>query len=148
MTKVLLTLSLLLLLSSPAKANQRASCWPKHNAISQELLLLEDKATELAVEDSGYPAEESRTVLIVEPKKSGHQFTMKFREGFAEVGSPQNVYAVMILGENGQPLLFEDFTGGCKSPGISFFPGQKLNLIRLKSEHLPSEKIHVLLWSQ
>ena len=148
MTKVPWFLSLVILLPCLAKAQQRASCWPKHNAVSQELLLDSEVSQQIAVEDVGYPADESRTVMVVEPTKTGFQMTLKFRDGFPPLGSPQNVYAVMILGENGQPLLFEDFTGGCQGPGVSFFPGRKLDLARLKLSNLSSSKIHVLLWSQ
>jgi hypothetical protein len=148
MTKVLMISSVIFAISSLAKANQRASCWPKHNAISQEVLLSQDHSIEVVVKDPSVPEEESRTVMHIDPHKEGYQMTLKFREGFGEVGTPQNVYAIMVLGDQGQPLLFEDFTGGCLGPGISFFPGQKLDLLKLKSSTLPSSKIHVLLWSR
>jgi hypothetical protein len=149
MTKVFHTLVLIALVGLATGAQARQSCWPNNIAINQVVTLDHQLSLALPVKDLGYPEEESRTVLKVQfSEAGGFDFTMKFRDSFEPLGHPQNVYALMILNEKGQAIFFEDFTGGCKGPGLSFFPKQELDLLFLKSSIVHEEKIHILLWSQ
>lgn len=140
---------LLFLMMAPSivLANQRASCWPQFNAVNQELYLEEGSQLEVVVQGARSDVE-NRTVLIVESNSHAWTMTAKFRDGFPELGLAQNIYAVTVLGEDGEVLRFEDFTGGCKGPGLSFFPGQKIDLLTLDKHTLNSPRIHLLLWSR
>ena len=138
---------MLLSLAAKAEAQSRQSCWPSRNAVNQVVALDLESSFELPVVDVGYATEESRTILIAEAVKGGYELSMKFRDSFDPLGRPQNVYAFMVLNENGYPIYFEDFTGGCKGPGLSFFPRQELDLIFLKSTAIKGDRVHILLWS-
>jgi len=148
MTKVFLAIVLVAALGLSNSALARPTCWPSDNAVNHFVKLDPFSVQELPVKDLGYSAEESRTVLKVIPKEGGYAFSMKFRDSFPDFGHPQNVFALMILDEFGAPVFFEDFTGSCKSPGLSFFPRQDLNLFFLKSSQSTPDKLHILLWSR
>lgn len=129
-------------------AQARPACWPSDNAVNHRVTLDLSTSLEIPVKDVGYPASESRTVLKADLVKDGYELAMEFRETFDPLGHPQNVYALMVLNDDGYPIFFEDFTGGCKGPGLSFFPKQRLDLLFLKSKAIKGNRVHILLWSQ
>jgi hypothetical protein len=54
-----------------------------------------------------------------------------FDPTFDGVSLPYNLYSVMVV-EDGEVIAWWDFTSVCKSPGLSFFPGRRVQLPSLK----------------
>jgi hypothetical protein len=70
-----------------------------------------------------------------------------FDPEFDGVSLPYNLYSALVLSD-GEVAAWWDFTGGCKGPGLSFFPGREVRLPALKfTDHKP-HRLQIMLWGR
>jgi len=149
MTKVLSPFVLLLAFwPTLGSAGATRSCWPNYNAINQRLTVQNGEVIKVPVLQDSQGQKQSRTYLEVIENPESTIFRLQFYKHIGELGLPQNVYALLILNQNGYPLHFEDFTGGCQGPGLSFFPGQSLEIFKLKQDLETAKQLQIILWSR
>jgi hypothetical protein len=89
------------------------------------------------------------TRVLLEGMVIGESLKMKFQfdplwEG---VSLPYNLYAVMVIAD-GKPAAWFDFTRGCESAGISFFPGRSLELSPVKLLGSPPQRLQIMVWGK
>lgn len=132
-------------------AQAQSSCLPTQNALQVFEVLSPGQNVKKAY--PLYAGMEHRPWLeaILEVNrhdKNDVHLTFQFEERFRGVSLPYNLYAVLVLSQ-GAVVAWLDFTNECLSPGISFFPGQEIeipvgNLPPLESPH----SLQVMVWGR
>jgi hypothetical protein len=84
-------------------------------------------------------------IIDLKTNDSALDIHVMVNHGEPELGNPINILALMII-QSGEMLIFEDFTQGCKSPGLSFFPQQQIGIAQLKT--IPEGGFQLLLWAR
>ncbi len=62
-------------------------------------------------------------------------------------GLPFVISSVMVFKED-QLIHFDDYTNGCRSPGINMLPGDYEELFRLKVKGKPLKNIRLIIWAR
>lgn len=132
----------------------RLSCLPDFNSL--QILQVIDLA-QAQTQTITYPLKsmnahglfETRAQLemMVQAENWILDFKVLFDPKFGGVSLPYNVYALLVI-QGGQVISWQDFTGGCRGPGIGFFPGQVVQLPKVKLIKSNSNVIQVMLWGR
>jgi|GEM_PF-1673281 hypothetical protein len=79
-------------------------------------------------------------------EKGGLEISIFFKDPEA-MSLPYNLYAVLVTTESGR-VIWRDFTDACKEPGLSFFPGRRLQLEPFVLKLQPQESYRVMIWGR
>lgn len=142
---LLATASLLLFKSTEAHAQIEASCWGHETALNVTVSIRQSVTIPYLFmsDNEGGPFPVAQLTAAVEGESIS--FFTSVDASQPELGNPVNIYAIMVLAE-GQVLRYEDYTSGCRNPGISFFPSQKVHLFDLKNR--PRDQMQIIIWAR
>lgn len=127
-----------------AESSGQMSCWPEFTSINLDIDHMESELTFPYFSKNVEGLYLTDVKGVVKPVGEKLLLTAEYKEGW---GLPFVVYAVMIFRGN-ELLAFEDFTNGCRSPGISMFPGDHEELIRIKVGGEPTKDLKVIVWAR
>jgi hypothetical protein len=147
---------LLLFITWQSHSLAQSSCLPTYTAL-QTVVALDPQAKvdhvfRLKTVRQGQ-VEDSRVLLQFTPAKGGDaaEHTLEahtyFDPTFDGVSLPYNLYSVMIV-EDGVVMAWWDFTNVCKGPGLSFFPGRRVQLPSLKLVGDRRRKLQIMVWGR
>ena len=74
--------------------------------------------------------------------------SVRFDPEFDGVSLPYNLYALQILGDQGEELAWQDFTSKCTGPGIGFFPGREVELGAIKLIGVDPQRLQIKVWGK
>jgi hypothetical protein len=80
-------------------------------------------------------------------ENSSLKMKVQFDPTFNGVSIPYNVFAVLVVAD-GETVAWYDFTRGCRSPPISFFPGRVIELPPVKLLGSQPQKLQIMVWGK
>lgn len=91
--------------------------------------------------------QQTRVLLTADPADQNGAMPLRvhFDPKFDGVSLPYNLYAILITHEN-EVVGWWDFTNGCNSPGMSFYPGDEVLLPAFKRLGNDVQKIQIMVW--
>ncbi len=145
---------LLSLLIGANVARAQSSCLPMYTA-AQDLVAVDPNVSGVQFKsalfseraDGLFPTKVQVEGQMTDEKDPHFALKVRFDPAFGGVSIPYNLYAVMIV-KDGDPILWMDFTKGCKGTGISFFPGAIIDAGRVKLPAGGASKLQIMVWGR
>ena len=127
------------------RAHGQTSCLPKYTALQT----MESKSSFSHFLTSQNSQGLFTTHVLLEGNIVDENLKMKlqFDPNWEGVSLPYNLYAVMVIAD-GKPAAWYDFTRGCETAGIGFFPGRSLELPPVKLLGSPAQRLQIMVWGK
>lgn len=89
----------------------------------------------------------SKVQLMARQSGGAVSLTLRFDPSFDGVSLPFNLFAVLVV-KNGSVIAWWDYTRGCQTPGLSFFPGREIELPELKLVGAGPDQLQIMVWGK
>lgn len=85
--------------------------------------------------------------FIIQNGPRGLHLSTQFSEDSPPFSNPFHIYAIMVV-HKGEVLFFRDYTDGCASPGLSFYPQQFIELGVIKKPIESGAAVQINVWGR
>lgn len=150
--KSMLFAGVFLLWATLASAVERPSCLPEYNSL-QAILPLDlsaDGARSFQLKsDNASGVFLTKVVMDYAYSAQAQTLNMKFHfdDAFGGVSLPYNVFAILVL-QNGNPVVWYDYTKACQTLGPGIYPGQSFSPVPVKLSGGGRQPLQIMVWGR